>query len=41
MKYSSNHQIYRELVKILKEVQEGRMGQAGEREKKKWWMMVE
>lgn len=41
MKHPSNHQIYRELVKILKEVREGRQGQAGEREEKKWRMMVE
>ena len=41
MKHASNHEIYRELVKILKEVREGRQGQAGEREEKKWRMMVE
>lgn len=37
----SNHSIYRELVKILKEVREGKQSQSQETGKKKWRMMVE
>ncbi len=38
---ASNHSLYRELVKILKEVQEGRQSQSRETGKKKWKMTVE
>lgn len=38
---TSNHSLYRELVKILKEVREGKGSQSQETERKKWRMTVE